>query len=482
MNLNVRLTVMFLLQLVILFAAVCAIGITFGVYVSKVQIPEQAFGPNPTLILEQLAKSTSVQGQHIEVSKKVLDTVHQSGGWVQILDNNGKEIYQYQRPANVPKKFSPGLLVYEKTDPNKFGYQLFTWYDKVNGKPLTWIYGLPLSVHTRVQSFHPYISLFLLFLGSLLATLIVAFLFGRRLGSPILHMMNWIQRLASGTYNEPIVNRQFFFRKKNRSKPYRVYREVLESLSQLTIVLQSNDVERKRLEKTREDWITGISHDLKTPLSSVKGYADLLESQNYVWSENEIRDFGHVISEKASYMEGLIEDLSLTYRLRNNAVPLQPKPENVVEILRRAVIDLVNHPDSEGRMILFDSNVERVMYPLDSKWFKRAFDNLLANAVLHNPAGTTLSVDVKSTSNAPYKYSDVSIQIKDDGVGMDEDTVQHLFDRYYRGTNTSDKEAKGTGLGSAIAKQLIEAHDGTILVESRVDNGTTIIVHFPAKN
>lgn len=479
MKLNVRITAMFLFQLVILFIVVCAIGMTVGVYVSKVKAPEQAFGPNPSTILEQLAKSTSFQGNHIYIFKNVLNTIHQSGGWVQVLDANGREIYSYQRPNNVPAKYSPGQLVYVKTIPNKFGYQLFTWYDKVDGKPLTWVYGLPLSVHTRWQSFHPYIYLFLIFLGSLFATIIIALLFGRQLGAPILYMMNWIQKLASGDYSEPTIKRKG--KGKNLPKLFKVYQEVLESLAHLTIVLQRNEVEHKRLERTREDWITGISHDLRTPLSSVKGYADLLVSQNYAWSEKETRNFGHIISEKAAYMEGLIEDLSLTYRLRNNAVPLHSKPENVVEILRRAVIDLVNHPQSEGQIVQFANDVENVMYPLDVKWFKRAFDNLLANASLHNPVGTTITLEVKSTPKEGFRYNEVSIFISDNGVGMDDDTVRHLFDRYYRGTNTCDKEAKGTGLGSAIAKQLIEAHGGTISVESRLGHGTTIIVKLPCE-
>lgn len=181
-------------------------------------------------------------------------------------------------------------------------------------------------------------------------------------------------------------------------------------------------------------------------------------------------------------MDGLIEDLSLTFRLRNNAVPFQSKPENGVEILRRVVIDLVNYPQAEGQTVQFQSDVDQLMYPIDVKWFNRAFDNLVTNAWLHNPVGTTISLEVKSKLKEGFKYAGISIYIRDNGVGMDIDTSDHLFERYYRGTNTSDESAKGTGLGNAIAKQLIEAHGGKISVESKLDHGTTIIVEFPAKN
>lgn len=481
MNLKVRITRMFLFQIVILLLVVCGIGIVFGIYATKIQEPEAIFDHDTGNLMEKLPKVTSIHGKRITVSKSVLRHINKRDGWLQILNSNGKEVYQYLRPKNITAKYSPGQLVYDKTFPRKYGYQLYTWYGTIDGHNLTWLYGLPLSDRIRWKIFHPYAYLFLLFTGSLVATIIVAILFGRRIGAPILHMMKWIQRLANGSYSEPSEKR-LVSHGKNRPKPFNLYREVLDSLSHLTVVLKRNDFERKRLERTREDWITGISHDLRTPLSSVKGYADILANQNYQWDEHEIKNFGKVISEKASYMEGLIEDLSLTFRLRNNAIPLQSEVEDVVEILRRAVIELVNHRQSKGQHVQFECDVEKFMYPLDAQWFKRAFDNLLANASLHNPKRTTISIDIKTRKSEGFHYNGFTIYIKDDGVGMSEDTLQHLFDRYYRGTNTLDKEAKGTGLGSAIAKQLIEAHRGRISVDSQQGVGTTIKVEFPPTN
>src|SRR5690606_693667 len=107
-----------------------------------------------------------------------------------------------------------------------------------------------------------------------LVTVIIAFLFGHRLGSPILHMMNWLKNLSNGKLQEPKDKRG---RPASRSgegrlrRPYRVYREVIQSLDSLTGSLKQAEEARSRLEKSREEWITGVSHDLKTPLSSIKG-------------------------------------------------------------------------------------------------------------------------------------------------------------------------------------------------------------------
>lgn len=86
---------------------------------------------------------------------------------------------------------------------------------------------------------------------------------------------------------------------------------------------QKNDAMRQVLQQTREEWITGLTHDLKTPLSSIYGYALLLESQQYNWTDRDIQQFGSVMKEKSQYMTTLIDDLSLTYQLKNNSLPAQ---------------------------------------------------------------------------------------------------------------------------------------------------------------
>ncbi|MDB5083729.1 MAG: sensor histidine kinase [Bacilli bacterium] len=322
--------------------------------------------------------------------------------------------------------------------------------------------------------------------GILVVVIGMSLLFGRQLGIPILHILNWLKLIAAGTYLEPT---DATGRPRSRhaatgllKSSYRLYQEVIDALEHLTGVLKHNEENRKLLEQTREEWITGVSHDLKTPLSSVKGYAELLSASHYQWTEEEIRNFGRVIAEKAAYMQGLMEDLSLTFHLKNNALPLQREPQNVVELVRRSVIDMVNQPAADGQHIhVHFIEKDQITYPLDPKWFKRAIDNLLANASLHNPVGTTISVRVESLPHHKLLYPGILIEIVDDGKGMDEETVSHLFDRYYRGTNTSAAQSTGTGLGTAIAKQLIEAHGGSISVYSRLNEGTSVIISFPGK-
>src|SRR5690606_8889093 len=110
---------------------------------------------------------------------------------------------------------------------------------------------------------------------------------------------------------------------------------------------------------------------------------------------------------------------------------------------------------------------------IDPKWFQRIVDNLIANAVKYNPSGTTITVALSTIEQHLF-----IVRIEDDGTGMDAKTLNKLFDRYYRGSNTLDS-GNGSGLGMAITKQLIGLHGGSIKVTSEVGRGTTVRLMVP---
>src|SRR5690606_37474659 len=146
--------------------------------------------------------------------------------------------------------------------------------------------------------------------------------------------------------------------------------------------------------------------------------------------------------------EELLADFTLTFQLKNNALPLHREKENIVELVRESVIELVNHPEADAYDIQFEPMVDEVIDCVDKKWYKRAIDNLLGNAFLHNPKGTRVVVTIDQWEKG------YEIVIADNGKGMDEETKARLFERYFRGTH-SGSEIQGSGLGMAIAYQLI---------------------------
>lgn len=313
------------------------------------------------------------------------------------------------------------------------------------------------------------IALFLVF---------ISFWYGRKYGKPLLHILKWIDNLANKKYVEPVNRKgQALSRKKNGrlKKPYRLFNDVLASLQTLTTVLKQREIERKKIEQTREEWITGLSHDLKTPLSSIMGYALLLESTKYEWNNKEVQKFGKNITEKAKYMTSLINDLNLTYRLKNSTFPIVKKTEKINELVKKTVIDFFNHPQYSEQKIEFIDVDQDIYYEVDAKWFQRIIENILANAIHHNPDGTMLKVRMKQLQGMSQGFS---IIIEDNGIGIDEEMKEKLFDRYYRGTSTTADQT-GTGLGLAISQQLIKMHGGQIMIESKKNVGTKVILHFP---
>ncbi|EJL24998.1 sensor histidine kinase KdpD, partial [Brevibacillus sp. BC25] len=296
-------------------------------------------------------------------------------------------------------------------------------------------------------------------------------------GKPLLHMVNWLERLAQGRYEEPIgkkgkpIGRNWRGKEK---KSFRVFKDVFDALRHLSETLRSNEKLQQEIEQTREEWITGLSHDLKTPLSSIYGYATFLESEQYEWDRKEVSEFGKTIREKSDYMNGLIEDLNLTYRLKNQALPMVKQPVAIIETIRRIVVDMVNDPSSSLHDIEFSANVQSITAEVDPIWFRRIIVNILTNAIKYTPAGTHVLVEVQSIAADQFV-----VKIADNGPGMDETTLANLFERYYRGGHTGENTS-GTGLGMAIAKQLVLAHGGEIMVESKLGSGTVVVMTFPA--
>ncbi|MBX0315935.1 sensor histidine kinase [Planococcus glaciei] len=319
-------------------------------------------------------------------------------------------------------------------------------------------------------------KLIYVFLLLLLPLVIGTFWYARKFGMPLLVMMQWIQNLGSRQYEAPqdASGQPALYTKKGKLKrKYRLYKDLIGTLEQLTDTLKQHKVQRRELNQTREDWISGLSHDLKTPLSSISGYAQLLEAENYQWSKTEAKEFAGIIHEKSGYMMELLEDLTLTFRLKNNALPLSKEPVELNEFMRRTIIQFINEPANADFEFDFQPADEDVMADIDPKWFQRIVDNLIANAVKYNPPGTTITISLSTIERHLF-----IVRIEDDGTGMDKKTFNKLFERYYRGSNTVES-GNGSGLGMAITKQLVGLHGGSIKVTSEVSSGTTVRLMVP---
>ncbi|MGE6507405.1 sensor histidine kinase [Bacillus cereus] len=399
---------------------------------------------------------------------------------LQIFNQNGEEVFAY--PAGKKKTFSAIQIALNEKEPWNHKENTSSFYDANSGNLLV--------VTAKNDHYYPddeiedvFTKKFLIGCGLILLIVfvylvILSIWYGNKFGKPLLHAMRWLKNIAGGKYEEPISKKgkPVRFRRSGKEKwSFRLFRDVTSSLEHLSITLKKNDAMRQVLQQTREEWITGLTHDLKTPLSSIYGYALLLESNQYNWTDRDIQQFGSVMKEKSQYMTTLIDDLSLTYQLKNNSLPAQHVNVEINQFVQKVLLQFINNPTLQNQNIEFVPSSNKIQYFIEEKWFQRIIENLLVNAVKHNNETTTVIVKLSQNANS------FTLSISDDGKGMDEKTKELLFERYYRGTNTEESNI-GTGLGLAITKQLVHAHNGTISVDSALGKGTTIILVFPFRS
>lgn len=315
------------------------------------------------------------------------------------------------------------------------------------------------------------------FINLLVSFIIFIVLYGWYLGRPLVYIVGKIHRMAHGQYIEPEkYNKMYSSKTMKLKRPYSLYKELIIQLHTLSEELERAKQERSRLDTMQREWIAGISHDLKTPLTYIKGYSSMLMTPKYEWNQEEQTKFITEIQDKANHMEELIGDLNLSFRLEGQQLPLHLEKVDLVEYVRRVVADVSNDPRASEYSLNFETDSASVEIKLDVRLLQRALYNLLINAIVHNPTGTDVLVHIKQ----PTELS-VVITIQDDGIGMKEEDINYLFNKYYRGT-TTDHQSEGTGLGMAIAQQLVLAHEGKIDVTSRMNVGTSIFITLPLHN
>ncbi len=309
-----------------------------------------------------------------------------------------------------------------------------------------------------------------------ISTLICIAVFGWYFGGPLGFIMTWIQQLSQENYSQPNGFSKIYNRKRKLRMRFMLYQEVLEHLQSLSAKLKAAEIERAQVEQAKQEWIAGISHDLKTPLTYITGYSTLLLNDQYEWLKEEAHSFIQEIADKGKHMEELIQDLSLVIQLNNTngKLPLHKTKHDIVEFTKRIVANISNYPQAEKYILHFQADKSSINLDFDTKYMQRILQNILMNSIIHNPQNTDIYTHIFDSDQF------VEIHIVDNGVGMSPEMTENIFQQYYRGT-TTDTSSEGTGLGMAIVYNLVQAHCGTISIESELAIGTTFTITLPKR-
>ncbi len=227
----------------------------------------------------------------------------------------------------------------------------------------------------------------------------------------------------------------------------------------------------KKLEEVRKDFVANVSHELRTPLTSIQGYAETLLDGALSDDKNN-REFVQTIHDQAERLSRLVNDL-----LDLSAIESGRKtPKSADFILKDLIAEVKNSlsPLAKKRGVKIDADIpENLVFRADRDQIKQVLINLVDNAVKFNRKGGTVFLSASSNE------SGTTLQVKDSGNGIPESDLPRIFERFYRVDKGRSREEGGTGLGLAIVKHIVEAHGGTVRVESLSGEGSTFFVHLP---
>jgi len=228
--------------------------------------------------------------------------------------------------------------------------------------------------------------------------------------------------------------------------------------------------ELRRLEAMRRDFVANVSHELKTPLTSIAGYAETLATEASPGTQ--IERFARPILSNARRMHRLVDDLLDLSRIESGR--WQPHPE-LVDVRGLAGEAWAAFTDRAGeRRIQFTAGAGDVHHiTVDPDALRQVLTNLLDNALRHTPPGGRITVSLESAPGG------VTVSVADTGSGIAPEHLPRIFERFYRADPGRSREEGGTGLGLAIVKHLVEAHGGRVEAHSTLGRGTTIRMFFP---
>ncbi|MFP3775594.1 HAMP domain-containing sensor histidine kinase [Enterococcus mundtii] len=231
--------------------------------------------------------------------------------------------------------------------------------------------------------------------------------------------------------------------------------------------------DERKIEKSKDELITNVSHDIRTPLTSIIGYLGLIEDGQYQ-TEEDLLKYTHTAYVKAKQMKSLVEDLFEYTKVRQPAVPVNFSAFDLIQLIEQLAADFELEASKKDIQIFVESPINSLIMDGDTEKLVRVFNNLLTNALKYGKGATKIIIEIEQLG------SEVIVVVKNNGAMIPQQAIDNLFDRFYRVEESRSQETGGTGLGLAIAQSIVALHGGYIYAKSDQD-WTSFIMHFPLK-
>lgn len=409
----------------------------------------------PEISISKICDSITLDGTGHLTAAGVLDEIlEEHHAWAMVLDDTGTVIFQSRLPEELPRrytvadvaKFSRWYLgdypVYVQEHPQGL---LVVGGEK--GSQAKYYFSVSESYARKLL-----VGLAAVFLTNIIVVVLLIWKNTRHVEKAVTPILRGIETVSSG---RPV------------SLPEK------GELAEINRQLNKAGAFIAKKDSARADWISGISHDVRTPLSVILGFAGQMEDDRFLPAS--AREQAACIRKQGEKLRSLISDLNLTSRLEYSMQPLRMEKVYPVELARQVVCEFLDGGLEERYEIEFSADQESETASImgDEVLLKRALYNLIQNSVIHNPKGCVISVSVARNETG------ITTMVSDDGIGVSAEKLEKLRATAHHLESTDERLNLRHGLGVLLVRQIVEAHHGTVEIESTPQNGYQTVLVFP---
>lgn len=387
------------------------------------------------------------------------------GGWVEILDEQLQVVYikgKQQDPVSIYTDKELNRLFYDEED--NLYHSTIASFQTNDGQTYSCLVKIPkqhISNNIMINKDDKdhnqiFLQLALQTLGLFLLFFTVnVYIYSRwtaaKITNPLRFVAEGIKHVANGHYSKRL---QF-------QANYEI-QQIQEDFNAMAEKLEKTEREKKQLEESKKRMLVDISHDLKTPITTIQGYIEALQ-RGLIQDETKKQRTLDLLHSKARLVTALIEDVFELSKLESPDYPFKTEPADIAEFIREIAADFYSSFEEKHFVFQFDIPTCEMIIPFHHHLLYRAVSNILSNALSYNPEGT--KVYLKLMDDVEH----VQILIEDNGVGIAESYKDKVFEAFVRG-DQSRKSDGGTGLGLAISKNIVEKHGGQIHLDTSQGN------------
>ena len=435
----------FVFALILLLINILAFALTFGGIVFR-----EYGSASPANMLEAVAADLSVSG----ISEERSQELTRNQIWAMLLDASGHRIWEASLPEEIPTQYTiQDVAVFSK------GYlQNYPVFVRNTDNGLL-VLGYPKDSFMKLTgNYFPIraIRLFPLFITGILAIdiallFLVYYFSKRKISKNTEPIMASIKTLSTGKPVDLSIRGELS--------------EIADSVNQASQVLS-------RQNQARANWISGVSHDIRTPLSMIMGYAQRIAGDH--GASGNIQQEAEIIRAQSAKIKDLVQDLNLVSQLEYEMQPLHKEPVRLSKLLRAYAADLLNASIGEKYSIAVEISpeAETAVIDCDARLISRAIGNLAQNSINHNPQGCNIFLSLDCSSE------NVSITVADNGAGMSAEKLRELEEKPHYMESADERLDLRHGLGMLLVRQIVEVHGGVMEINTTRICGLAVILSF----